>query len=269
MDHLWIVTWKPPYIQATIRAFLDRNPGRKPLIILDTLGKARSEYFGRDVYQREYREAGELHALLEDHPGSSLCVVHHNNKADRSDFVEQVSGSNGLAGSADTIVVIQRPRHSNNAKLHVTGREVQEGVYALRMDEGYWVLDGDSLDSAAERARLELAFSDLSPDMAAVAQVLSEFESGVSLKVATGRLPHIPYNTLVKYASRLVEDGYLEKPSRGMYVAGPKLSLSKENGEEDKVTEVTSHEPEELNSKHGSVTSVTLSPSEGSTEGLP
>jgi len=83
-----------------------------------------------------------------------LLIIHHNRKAESDDFVDSVSGTNGLAGSADTILVLNRQRHEDVATLNVTGRDVEEEEYALvKEDSGQWTLSGQSLEQSASNAR--------------------------------------------------------------------------------------------------------------------
>ena len=62
-----------------------------------------------------------------------------------------MSGTNGLAGSADAVLVLRRRRGKAAAELHVTGRDVEEAEYALDFDPrlGIWqLLDGPASDYA-------------------------------------------------------------------------------------------------------------------------
>lgn len=58
----------------TISAYVERHAQRKPLVILDTLGKVRDVYAGNDAYQKDYRQMSELKKIVDDYPGSSLIV---------------------------------------------------------------------------------------------------------------------------------------------------------------------------------------------------
>src|SRR5206468_5458508 len=61
------------------------------------------------------------------------------------DFLEAVSGTNGIAGAADATLVLRRPRGQADGVLHVTGRDVDEAEYALAFQPaaGAWtLLDG-------------------------------------------------------------------------------------------------------------------------------
>ena len=122
-----------------------------PLIVLDTLGRVKPPRSpGADSYQVDYAIASQLKTAIDTCPGATLLVVHHSRKAESPDFVDAVSGTAGLAGAADFVIVLSRKRHSQDAQLSVTGRDVNEAEYALRSDNGLWYLDGDSLQSAAQ-----------------------------------------------------------------------------------------------------------------------
>jgi hypothetical protein len=86
---------------------------------------------------------------IADKHGVALLALHHVRKAASEDFVNTVSGTHGLAGAADAILVMTRGRNSADAKLHVTGRDVEEAEYAMDFDAalGAWkLLDGPASD---------------------------------------------------------------------------------------------------------------------------
>ncbi|MCZ7525755.1 MAG: hypothetical protein M5U14_04810 [Acidimicrobiia bacterium] len=84
-------------------------------MILDTLsaGECPGAQRGDDPYQRDYRIGAALKALTDDHPGTTVIVNHHDRKVSSDDFVGAVSGTYGLAESADTVVILGRGRHDS------------------------------------------------------------------------------------------------------------------------------------------------------------
>jgi hypothetical protein len=139
---------------ATIQEFMDCHPYENPLVILDTLGKAMPpNVAGETQYDRDYRVLGSLKGLADGNPGSSIIVVHHTRKMDGADFLDSVSGTNGIAGAADTIMLLKRSRHETQAQLQVTSRDAAEGEYILEQaGTGNWVLAGGSRAEAAKAA---------------------------------------------------------------------------------------------------------------------
>ena len=94
------------------------------------------------------------------HHGIAVVVVHHTRKAASEDFLDAVSGTQGLAGAADAVIVLRRTRGSADAELHITGRDVIEATYAMRFDSesGNWeLLDGPAEVHALPDTRRRIA----------------------------------------------------------------------------------------------------------------
>jgi AAA domain len=143
----------PGTVIATISEWLDRHrdDNTKPLVILDTLGKARPQRrAGDDPYIADYQLGSRIKATVDAVPGAALVAVHHTRKMGAEDWLDTVSGTQGISGSADYILVLRRKRKSDEGTIAVTGRDVAENEYAVKTDNGIWTLDGmDILDAAA------------------------------------------------------------------------------------------------------------------------
>ena len=77
---------------------------------------------------------------IRDRHNIALLLVHHLRKQGASDPFQQISGSNGLMGAADTIWLLQRQRMSNAARLLVTGRDMDSRTLHLQSEECIWGL---------------------------------------------------------------------------------------------------------------------------------
>lgn len=211
---------QPGMVVATIEAFLAVYPDTA-LVIIDTLGKVMPpSQPGESAYQRDYRVAGRLKVIADQRPGLAVVVLHHDRKATADDFVDSVSGTHGLAGAADTIIVLARQRQADEAVLKVTGRDVPEAEYALTLTGGEWVLDGANLAEAAEAAQQRdetKARSDKSVD---IAWFVRQHPDGVAAKDVVARYGSDAYT----YLKRLAEDGLIRKLKRGFY--GPVSEVS-------------------------------------------
>jgi hypothetical protein len=142
-------------------------------------------------------------------------VLHHDRKASSEDFVDSVSGTHGLAGAADTIIVLCRARQSSDGSLKVTGRDVPENEYALKVVDGKaWQLDGSDLAAAAAVARKRgesRALGDISMQILAA---IREHPEGIRAKELAERFGDDVY----QYLKRLTDAGRIHKVSRGLYV---------------------------------------------------
>ncbi|BCI88545.1 hypothetical protein NIIDMKKI_37510 [Mycobacterium kansasii] len=196
---------------------------------------------GEDSYQVDYSIGSRLKALADEVPGSALLVVHHSRKAESSDFVDAVSGTNGIAGAADFVAVLVRQRHSVEATLSVTGRDIVEAEYALTAVSGVlWRLDGGTLAAAAdaaEKRRQAGNFGDRSVEVLAIVAAAVEPISPTDVASKLG----IDNDTVGKYLRRLANGGHIAKAGRGKYRAARVLPACEVCGEPMAAGQVSAH----------------------------
>ena len=208
-------TVPPGKVMAVIEAWMRRYPDTA-MIVLDTLGKVMPESRqGESAYQRDYRVGAALKRVADDNPGLAVVVVHHDRKAASEDFVDAVSGTNGLAGSADSIVVLARKRKASDALLKVTGRDVPEEEYALRLEDGTkWVLDGGNLSEAAENAEKRSETEQVSEKSE---QIIDFIRQRPDRQATAKEVADEFGGDVYKYLTRHTDAGRLTKPKRGVY----------------------------------------------------
>lgn len=209
---------RPGCVVETISKWLDRHAGKDPLVILDTLGKVMPPALpGESSYQRDYRVGSALKRAVDAHPGAALVGNHHDRKAAADDFVDSVSGTHGLAGAADTVIVLARKRHEATGQLKVTGRDVAEGEYALTLDGGAWALDGADLDAAARAAEQARTTEGIGDRSAEIVAFVAEHPRGVRAAHVAEALDMDGKQAGI-YLARAADAGRLARPSRGLYV---------------------------------------------------
>lgn len=222
-DLVLVVKVKPGEIVATIRAYLRRHRGA--LVLLDTLGRVMPPAVtGQTAYERDYAVGAALKSLADEHD-ATIVAVHHSRKMGATDFLDLVLGSQGIAGAADTIIVVQRERGQTDALLNVTGRDVEEATYAVTLERGIdWTLCGADLHEAARAAverRDSIGLGDRSA--AIVGYVRARAPESVSAKeVATAKEIVERYGSMSvddsgRYLRRLAEMGKLTRQTRGRY----------------------------------------------------
>jgi RecA-family ATPase len=129
--------------------WVQAHSARKPMVVVDTLERVRPAR-GVNAYQDDYRAGASLEPLVAT--GGVVVAVHHTRKGTSDDFLNDVSGTLGLAGAFDTVITLKRERTGRAGTLSVTGRDVEEMVYALTFDNGTWNADGPDLAAAARNA---------------------------------------------------------------------------------------------------------------------
>lgn len=208
----------PTECVSLVRWWMSTNGSQSPLVVLDTLGKVSPPSApGESAYGRDYRIGGTLKQLVDDHPGSTLVAVHHDRKASSDDFVDSVSGTHGLAGAADFVLVLDRKRQEEDAVLKVTGRDVREAEYAMTLSEaGRWTLKGSDLAEAAKIATTVKSTAGLGDRSAEIVEFVHDHPQGVRAGEVALIVGITPDQTR-PYLDRLVKAGRIEKAARGLY----------------------------------------------------
>jgi AAA domain len=208
----------PGAVTPTIATWLAWHRGEQPLCVVDTLGRAMPlASQGETIYQRDYRIMSDLKGLCDAELGASIVVNHHDRKAAADDFVDFVSGTNGLAGGADTVLVLSRDRGEHAGLLRVTGRDVPEGAYALTLVPGtWWRLNGATLEEASAAAGAARASAGLGDKSAAIVAYIGQHPDGVRAEDIAIELD-MPANAARTYLTRLHDARRIERVHRGVY----------------------------------------------------
>jgi len=179
------------------------------LIILDTWRAIKPLSNGRaSSYDEDANAAAPLLEFAKRHPGLAVLVVHHVRKTEADDVFDTISGTHGLTGIFDTLMVLGR--HGDGAKLAAQGRDLDGYEKALERDQrtGGWIVKGDTVPLAKTGERQELL--DL---LAAADGPLSLAEIAGSVSKQTGTTRH-----LLKF---LIADGAIYQPGHGQYALAP------------------------------------------------
>jgi hypothetical protein len=140
-----------------LNLWLDEHPDVK-LVIIDTLERIRPIRKPRgDIYSQDYN-AIECLKTIADQRSIAILAVHHLRKGESDDPLEMISGSFGLSGAADTLMVLRRERGRADAFLYVTGRDLEDIEYALKFDPEYtsWEIIGPAHEYKMSEARQEI-----------------------------------------------------------------------------------------------------------------
>lgn len=230
-------------ITDLLREWLSSHLEESPLVIVDILGKVMPLTGGnQNQYLQETQFIGTMKTLIDEVNNAGLILVHHTRKARADDFIDSASGTQGLAGAMDTILVIDRSRQDKRATLQVTSRDVEENEYSIVFTEScQWVLDGSSIEeakSSALKARIEHNLGTFSQE---VLTEISKHPEGISPQRLKEIFPE--HATKVDMTvKRLYDSERLSKLERGLY-ALPPVSFDRTVSFEGKLTELTQLTP--------------------------
>ena len=119
-------------LEDFVRNFKQAHPDMV-LLILDTLqwvrDSSRKMSYGNDV-----DELAKLKQLSQELKINILLVHHTRKGTSDTDPLEKVSGTTGLTGTADTILVLERNVRSSKAKLSYVGKDIGAEELDLTFD---------------------------------------------------------------------------------------------------------------------------------------
>jgi hypothetical protein len=139
----------------------------------------------------------------------AILLVHHLRKLGAEDAMDEISGTTGLTGAVDGLLVLRRQRGTAHAELHLSGRDLEEQALALDWDTSTcrWTVAPDA--EGAARSRKRTAILELLRRTAPAALTPHDVtdQLGASPDAVRQLLP------------KMVRDGEISRTSRGQYQA--------------------------------------------------
>ena len=186
-----------------IRWWLEIHKGAR-LVIIDTLQKFRKLLSGKNsMYTEDYDAVSEIKRIADDF-NVAFLVIHHLKKAMSEDWLNEISGSQGIAGAADTIFSLKRARTENFGTLHRTGRDVEEKDFALQLDGFGWTLREDADVFTMPKWKKQIV------------DFLKEHTSVSPMELS--QTLNLPLKTAQTNLARLAKEGVIKKSGYGSYI---------------------------------------------------
>jgi hypothetical protein len=192
------------------------------IIFIDTLKRVRPKDSSRQVYDSDYDAISPLGDLARKY-GVSIVLIHHTRKLEAEDPMDMISGSFGLTGSADGVLVLTRARMSTQAKLHVIGRDSEDKELILDWNSGTfgWTLSGDAGELAVSKERKDII------------EILSFYPTRLTPKEVAKELNRNEASVR-KMMNRMNNDGQIDNDGLGNYTV-----INKNNKSESQVSQVS------------------------------
>jgi AAA domain/CHC2 zinc finger len=123
------------------------------LVIIDTLAMVRMPNRpDTSTYDADYAAVKDLRDLAHKY-GIAIVLVHHLRKAEADDAFDMISGTLGLTGAPDTVMVLKR--NTSGTMLHARGRDLTEieKVMTFNTETCVWTVLGDAAAVRGSRER--------------------------------------------------------------------------------------------------------------------
>ena len=145
-------------LEQQIEQYLSDFPNTK-LVIIDTFQKVRDSRgtLGKSgMYAGDYDDITAL-KNISDKFGIAVVVVHHVRKmTEANDPLNEVTGSTGITGAADTSFILRRSRASEMGTLLATGRDIEYQELTLKFNNTTHLWELVERKNAEELYREEL-----------------------------------------------------------------------------------------------------------------
>jgi hypothetical protein len=181
-----------------------KNTGGNPiLVVIDVLAKVRKPVGNRQLYESDYAALADLTKLANELE-LAIVVVHHTRKMAADDLMETVSGSYGVSGAVDTILVLATK--ASGAVLDIRGRDVESGELAIEFNKATcrWRVLGDAAEVHVSEQRAKII---------AVLKEAGEPMGITALIEATGT----KRNALELSLGRMAKEGLIRRVAKGLY----------------------------------------------------
>lgn len=190
---------------AEIEAWIEgvKNPR---LIVVDVFARVRGPKGANETdYNADYRQAAQLQGIASRN-GLAVVLIHHTRKMAADDPFDEVSGTRGLTGAADSVLVLKRDGGTQQPVVYGRGRDLEEIETAMQFDKetGAWSILGAAwnvADTAERREIQEVLGRSVDP--------MTPSEIGAAIGKSR--------QNVGKMLAKMYADGKVEKATTGRY----------------------------------------------------
>ena len=100
----------------------------------------RSARRGENAYESDTRILGDLQKFALQRNLAVVCVHHLRKSMADGDYFERISGSMGITGACDSVMVLQGKRGEENSTLAISSRDFESAELIISFDHGRWSL---------------------------------------------------------------------------------------------------------------------------------
>jgi hypothetical protein len=194
------------------------SKAKKPrLVIVDILELFRQRTGGTDkrsAYSADYDALITLHELATE-AMISILVLHHQRKLGADDLIDTLSGTLGLGGAVDSVLILGKEQKKDSKFLWGRGRDLEEfSVSAKQNEKCRWEVFGPREEPQA------------SPERDQIIAVLAKSDRPMGIK-EIAEACHSKYDNVKKLLYVMSRDGYAERVATGVYkLADPQKQIT-------------------------------------------
>jgi hypothetical protein len=176
------------------------------LVVIDVFARVKGSKGRNETdYDADYRQAAQLQSLAAKH-NLAIVAIHHTRKMAAVDPFDEVSGTRGLTGAADSVLILKRDAVLQQPVIYGRGRDLEEVETALQFskDTGAWTILGEACQIANTAERRE------------VQRVLGSSVEPMTPTEIANRLGK-SRQSIQKMLAKMLRDRKVEQVGRGYY----------------------------------------------------
>lgn len=214
---------------SELDSYLTENP-KIILVVIDTKGKLCKDQGTQVSYQGEYNFMGLIKDCADKHGICITVITHLRKRPSQEDIYNEINGTSAIMGSADTILILKRPRNQNRGILSLTGRdfpEREEEIY-LNYETLTWHSNGESIT----------VIPNMTPERQQIINVLKDLGGTATPKAIAEKLGKD--NKVVGNLLATMETfGFVKKSKmkHGLWVLSPEDFIESESSDDDYIIE--------------------------------
>jgi hypothetical protein len=196
-----------------IRRWIDKSPNAR-LIVVDILERVRQLIVAgkdkRSAYSADYEALITLHELATE-AMVSILVLHHQRKLGADDLIDTLSGTLGLGGAVDSVLILGKEPNKRRGKeedgkfFWGRGRDLEEFSVSVKQNEkGRWDVIGLRMGAQPSVEREDIV------------SALAKFSGPMSIKEIADACGN-DYDNVKNLLVKMLHDGDVERVKRGMY----------------------------------------------------
>lgn len=175
------------------------------MVVIDTLGRSIADKKRKDnnLYLADYEISSKIQELAMKR-NISIMLLHHTKKGNEENVFDEISGTTGLTGAMDTMMVIKEK--SNEYTLHIRGRDVEEAEYRIEFDKNLFCWNVTEKKEGKE----------LSAEREEILTMLETYNRGMG----TGEIAELlgkKTSNISKLLKKLMADELIISPKYGIY----------------------------------------------------
>ncbi len=181
------------------------------LFVVDTFGRIQVGTVSKTNIAYSYKrdvEDIDIFSRFCETMHVSVILIHHTKKTESDDWVSMVSGTYGISGSVDTLLLFKRRKGEFQATLSITGRDVEERQYKLNTN-----LRKQRINVIGEETDEGIELTDTQRDIVLCLQAYGEPKSPKEISEMVGR----SVGSVKRLLANMVEDGKIIRAGYGKY----------------------------------------------------